>query len=305
MLVSCHAVPARINTSKGVGALSDISRWMPLVIGDHLVETAMMTPEQEGCHVRLLIHQWRHGNLPNDDRMLAQICRISLKKWLCAVRKVVLSLYRREGDSWENLSLSREREKWVSRTEKLRKSGKSAADKRWVTHAKPNAESMPYTGTGTPTPASQDGLRFAQTPQKKSLRKVKRTTEAPEGFEAFWEAYPRKKGMSRVAAATAFAKAIKIATLEQILDGVRRFPFDPEPKWQKYPETWLNQQCWNIEDNTPPATVAVAKPINGHRPTNGKADSADAYKILLGRQLPLDPPAWVSEGPTIDGEIVH
>lgn len=64
-------------------------------------------------------------------------------------------------------------------------------------------------------------------------------------FEMFWEIYPKKldKGKAR----KAFVKAMQIASVEEILDGARRYAEDPnlpESQFVKYPATWLNAESW-------------------------------------------------------------
>lgn len=79
----------------------------------------------------------------------------------------------------------------------------------------------------------------------------------PAGFDQFWAAYPRKddKGHARIA----FARAVKRGTCpEDILDGVRRYPFKTDPQFQPLPTTWLNGERWTSEvDNRDPALVAA------------------------------------------------
>jgi hypothetical protein len=64
-------------------------------------------------------------------------------------------------------------------------------------------------------------------------------------FAAFWNTFPRK--VSPGAARVAFEKARKVASLETILDGARRYAserLNEDPKYTKHPATWLNGECW-------------------------------------------------------------
>ncbi len=82
---------------------------------------------------------------------------------------------------------------------------------------------------------------------------VRDRTEVPRGevprgedalFDAFWEAFPLKKGKD--AARKAWAKAIKRGDPHAIVDGARAYRDDPErdPKYTKYPQGWLNDGRW-------------------------------------------------------------
>ena len=72
-------------------------------------------------------------------------------------------------------------------------------------------------------------------------------------FEEFWRMYPRKVG--KLAARKAFDKALKIAPVEKIMDGLLKF-IEAEP-WQgnlqfcPHPRTWLHQGRWEDEHLEP------------------------------------------------------
>ena len=75
----------------------------------------------------------------------------------------------------------------------------------------------------------------------------------PDKFETFWKEYPKKVGKG--AARTAFAKAIKKAKLETLIEAVRKQRQGSQ--WKKdegryipNPSTWLNQERWEDEVDT-------------------------------------------------------
>lgn len=55
--------------------------WMQIYIGDELAETAALSPEEYGCHMRLRLHQWLHGGLPTDEERLRRICSAEREHW--------------------------------------------------------------------------------------------------------------------------------------------------------------------------------------------------------------------------------
>jgi len=63
-------------------------------------------------------------------------------------------------------------------------------------------------------------------------------------FEQFWEIYPAKKGKG--SAATAFTKALKRVSANELLQAVTRFRDDPHrpSDFTPHPTTWLNQDRW-------------------------------------------------------------
>jgi hypothetical protein len=63
-------------------------------------------------------------------------------------------------------------------------------------------------------------------------------------FDIFWSKYPRKVG--KQAALKAFIKAIKVASVEEILAGAERYANDPNrvDTFTAHPTTWLNAGRW-------------------------------------------------------------
>lgn len=55
--------------------------WMPLYVGDYLGDTGHLTTAQHGAYLLLMMHYWRKGELPDDDRQLSKITKLPLKAW--------------------------------------------------------------------------------------------------------------------------------------------------------------------------------------------------------------------------------
>lgn len=111
--------------------------------------------------------------------------------------------------------------------------------------------------------------------------------KSPE-FLAFWKKYPRKIG--RLAAAKAYDKARRIASHDEIMDGVMRYPFSFDPSKQPHATTWLNGGRWMVEADTPPPTVMVDS--RDRRPSS--VDTMRAIADLNGNR---------DHGFDIDGDI--
>lgn len=101
-----------------------------------------------------------------------------------------------------------------------------------------------------------------------SVKVAKPAIEAePEGFEDFWDAYPKRDGSAdRKGAVKAFRTALKRASLETILDGTEHFCAAMKARGKAGTEfipqarTWLNGDRWNERyDATGPADSKAAQ----------------------------------------------
>ena len=55
--------------------------WMPLYVGDYLGDTGHLTTAQHGAYLLLMMHYWRKGEIPDDDRQLSKITKLPLRTW--------------------------------------------------------------------------------------------------------------------------------------------------------------------------------------------------------------------------------
>lgn len=81
-----------------------------------------------------------------------------------------------------------------------------------------------------------------------------------EGFEEFWKCYPKRRGKG--AARKAYAKAVRNVEHSDIMAGLRRFvlaePWHGDIQFCPHPSTWLNQERWDDEYDTPGSIVDSA-----------------------------------------------
>lgn len=79
-----------------------------------------------------------------------------------------------------------------------------------------------------------------------SAEKTSHPNDTP-AFQAFWQAYPRRIGKG--AARTAFKKALKFASTNDIIKGATEFAahceeMGTEKQYIPHPSTWLNGERW-------------------------------------------------------------
>jgi DNA-binding transcriptional regulator YhcF (GntR family) len=128
--------------------------------------------------------------------------------------------------------------------------------------------------TGKPLPPNPLNEPFEEPFERSIPRKAH---SIADDFDAFYDAYPRKK--ARQAAFRAFKRIVKKneATAAELIAGAERYAATREredPNFTPYPATWLNAGSWQDEDEQPArhtsgAASAIAGVFAGYR---GNAD---------------------------------
>ena len=67
-----------------------------------------------------------------------------------------------------------------------------------------------------------------------------------DGFNLFWNEYPKRPNNSKHTARLAWAKALRTATITEIMDGLARYQFSDDPKYRPMAATWLNRRAWEV-----------------------------------------------------------
>ena len=83
--------------------------WMPLYVGDYLGDTGHLTRAQHAAYLLLMMHYWRKGELPDDDRQLSKIAKLPLKTW-CEYRLTLQDFFY---DGWKHKRIDAELEKML------------------------------------------------------------------------------------------------------------------------------------------------------------------------------------------------
>lgn len=150
---------------------------------------------------------------------------------------------------------------------------------------------VPKPITDEPTPNAQEGLtppvktekreekRERVREEKKESRSLRSLVELPglnSGlFPEFWAIYPRKKEGPKVAEKAWIAAIKRGAEPADIVTGVRRYEFSPDPQFIPQAVTWLNQSRWTSQPDSAP--IAVARTRDNHR--NGAERMIDDYGL--------------------------
>jgi uncharacterized protein YdaU (DUF1376 family) len=103
--------------------------WMPLYVGDYLGDTGHLTTTQHGAYLLLMMHYWRKGELPGDDRQLCKIAKLPLKTWN-EYRAALQDFFH---DGWKHKRIDAELERMMRVSAKRAIVGqKGALARRWL-----------------------------------------------------------------------------------------------------------------------------------------------------------------------------
>ena len=259
--------------------------WMPLNVADYLADTAHLGPAEHGAYLLLIMHYWQHGGLPDDDRRLARIARMTEEEW-GGTRDTIAEFFR---SGWKHKRIDQELADAYELTAKRSAAGKAGASarygKRMANEEQTHGKRMPRAGSGKGT-TSEDtpSVQEEASPREVSPPAEPLHPSAPEPscrieFDmTFWPAYPHKVG--RPAALRAFIAKRQEASLAEIMNGLARYKSDrpPDRQWLN-PETFLNDE--RFRDEPAPARV----------PNGAKSTGHDAILRSLARQASEGDPA--------------
>lgn len=116
--------------------MSRTDQWMPFYIGDYLGDTSHLRMAEHGAYVLLLMHYWRTGPLPDDDRALAAIARATPTEW-----RQVSTAVRQFFTAGDGKLYQKRAEAEKARVAGLSTKRKSAAKARWI---KPEGDASAY-----------------------------------------------------------------------------------------------------------------------------------------------------------------
>jgi uncharacterized protein YdaU (DUF1376 family) len=187
--------------------------WVPIYIADYLADTSRLTTEQHGAYLLLIFDYWRNGPLPDDDAVLAQVCRLSSDAW--SMHSAMLrGFFTKAGDG---LLHQKRIDAEITKAQLNRAvsvtRAKKAAEARWGKDAPINAPSIPQAmldqcPSPSPSPietntAKADGAdapereivygdEFAQAPPPKPTLVKSAKSLTYDDVEKIRLAYPRK-----------------------------------------------------------------------------------------------------------------
>ena len=208
---------------------------------DFIGGTCDLSAEEVGAYIRLLCYQWSRGSIPDDAAKLARIAGVN----------VTHDTLQKFPDG-KNARLEFERQKQAEYRAMQSAKGQASAKARFnrgstVVQPKHEPDGQPNVNSPSPSPS----------PSPLPNAKPQKSPSAPEGFDEFWQAYPKK--VSKGDAMKAWQK--NKPDLQTVLNTLAWQKKSSE--WTKdggqfipHPASYLNAQKYHDEK------PAVTTPIN-------------------------------------------
>ena len=210
-------------------------RWMPLYLGDYTSGTLRLSTEAHGAYTLLIIDYWISGPPPNNNEILANITKMTLKRWK-QMRTHLLPLFSVEDGKWRHKRIDAELRKAVDISNKRQDSGRLGAEARRQTGNQTGKQN------DTPTP-----LPLLKEVSKTLMSELEKANI--QHFEAFWKLYPSrgKHSNPKHPAMRKYLEAIKTTSFEEINKGAENYALSVKGEEQRFvaqAATWLNQKRW-------------------------------------------------------------
>jgi uncharacterized protein YdaU (DUF1376 family) len=259
--------------------------WFKFFPSDFLSSTLKMSGEEKGAYVAVLCLIYDTGNAIDDDpQWIARAAGVSVRRWK-QLREILLQkekIYLTTDGRIANKKAVDLLEIDAKAAEKARengsKGGLKAAENRRKSEDKEleNPENSAKTAefdvatlalesqhrardhipeaifqsSSTPNPQPPE-----DEPDKPRASRARACHADPE-FAKFWERYPRKTAPDD--ALKAWRQIIRTgAAPEDIMAGLERYQFNPDPNYVKHPAGWLRGGYWKSEAPTPGLLFAI------------------------------------------------
>jgi uncharacterized protein YdaU (DUF1376 family) len=100
-------------------------------VGDYLADTMHLSTYQHGMYVLLIMHYFKRGELPDDERALARITKTEVMNFRRYGGPVMALFQRAENGTSRHTRIDAERERARELSETRRNAGKQGANQRW------------------------------------------------------------------------------------------------------------------------------------------------------------------------------
>lgn len=113
--------------------------WMPLYIADYLRKTTHLGALESGAYLHLIMDYWQNDGLPDEDKKLARIAKMTDREWRAA--KATLQEFFHDG--WQHEKIDQEISEAIRITGSNAGKARDAANARWSKNKSSINEAVP------------------------------------------------------------------------------------------------------------------------------------------------------------------
>jgi uncharacterized protein YdaU (DUF1376 family) len=219
---------------------------LPLWTDAFIADTIHLDATETGAYMMLLMCAWRSpdNSLPIDDKSLRKFSRCDAREWR-RIRETVLAFWDDEDGRLRQKKLTKVR----YAVSKKSRQAESAARVRWLkTKETPDADASSPHMQPKPKPklVKKESKNLVPFPGNGT----RKPTPYPDGFEAFWKAYPKRPTDTKSLAFKAWSKALKLGQSEpDLIAAAERYAaFASDTGHEtKLVKTWVNAEGWTAK----------------------------------------------------------
>ncbi|MCC2612625.1 DUF1376 domain-containing protein [Neorhizobium petrolearium] len=189
--------------------------WMQIFIGDELAETSALSPSEYGCHMRLRLHQWQHGELPSDEERLRRICLADREEWP-SIRDVLAPLFDWQ---WHHQRTAELRKASEEKREKMAENGKKGGRPRKSEEKPMESQQKAIAKPNGKANGKADGKPIETPSPSPSPSPLESETHSPSAPKSDGWALERREDEDRESMFSAFPVPPSAAEARRILSG--------------------------------------------------------------------------------------
>lgn len=152
---------------------------MPLYIADYLRDTSHLRALESGAYLHLIMAYWANGKLPNDDKQLATIAKVTDREW----RSIKSTLAEFFGPDW---SSHKRIDKEIAHAAEVSNKRKNAVKQREIKRASNDASKDRSNDDTLHTTQSQEEIDIANGVHAEFLKVAKTDPEDPILFGSIY-----------------------------------------------------------------------------------------------------------------------
>jgi uncharacterized protein YdaU (DUF1376 family) len=226
--------------------------WMPLYVADYLADTAHLSAAEHGAYMLLIMHYWRAGKLPNDEKQLQRIARMTAREWANS-RETIAAFF---DDGWVHGRIENELAKSGLKSTARAQSGSRGGTAKSLKNKEASVANatilLEQNGSKTLASSSHSQSHITSLRSVKARNAPKPPPKYSPEFELFWDCYPPVANQSKAKASEAFHRLDK-PDKATATDGAMALAAWLETEKQRKPDadkfiphasTWLNGRRW-------------------------------------------------------------